>query len=148
MREQTVERIAAGLGSFMRVLHIMRNRSETAGVRPPPLDPQYVMLAFLKDGPLPMSELSRRLGCSKPNVTALADRLIEEGLARRARDRKDGRRVLMEITERGKAAKEARKKSARAAIRVNLSALSEKELEEMCESLECINRIISKLGSD
>jgi DNA-binding MarR family transcriptional regulator len=148
MRKRTVERIAAGLGSFMRVLHIMRNRSEAEGVKPPPLDPQYVMLAFLREGPLPMSELSRRLGCSKPNVTALADRLIGEGLARRVPDRKDGRRVLMEITERGKAAGDARRASARAAIRMNLSPLSEKELEELCGSLESINRIISRLGSD
>ncbi|MCI0503721.1 MarR family transcriptional regulator [Candidatus Micrarchaeota archaeon] len=148
MDEAQVERIAKNLGSFIRIFQIMRNRSETAGLRPPPLDPQYVMLAFLNDGPLPMSELSRKLGCSKPNITALADRLIDEGLARRQHDRADRRIIRMEITGSGRAVIEGRKKAARTAIRANLSGLDRDELDTLCESLERINRIIAKLDSD
>jgi DNA-binding MarR family transcriptional regulator len=148
MDEARVERVARSMGSFIRVFQIMRNRSESAGIRPPPLDPQYVMLHMLREGALPMSELSRKLGCSKPNVTALAGRLIDEGFARRHRDKKDRRVTRIEITENGRAIMEGRRKAARAAIRANLSKLSGKELDELCVSLEMVNRIIAKLGSD
>jgi DNA-binding MarR family transcriptional regulator len=148
MDEARVERIARSMGSFIRVFQIMRNRSESAGIRPPPLDPQYVLLHVLSAGALPMSELSRKLGCSKPNVTALAGRLIEEGLVNRQHDKSDKRIIRLGITEKGKAVMEERRKAARAAIRANLSELSEKELDELCESLERVNMIIAKLGSD
>jgi DNA-binding MarR family transcriptional regulator len=148
MDEARVERIARSMGSFIRVFQIMRNRSESAGLKPPPLDPQYVMLALLRDGTLPMSDLSRKLGCSKPNVTALTGRLIDEGLAKRQQDREDRRIIRIGITEKGKAVMEERGKAARAAIRANLSTLSADELDGLCESLERVNRIIAKLGSD
>jgi DNA-binding MarR family transcriptional regulator len=148
MNEGQVERISQNLGRFMRVIHIMKNRSEKAGMKPLPLDPQYVMLSFLKDGPLPMSDLSRRGGCSKPNVTALTGRLIDDGLAAKQQDRGDRRVIRIGITKRGMALLERRKKAARAAIRANLSGLSEKDLDELCVSLEKVNRIIAKLGSD
>jgi DNA-binding MarR family transcriptional regulator len=148
MDDAQVERISQNVGRFMRVFHIMRNRSETAGLKPPPLDPQYMVLALLKEGALPMSGLSRKLECSKPNVTALADRLIDEGLVSRQHDRADKRIIRLGITEKGKTVMEERKKAARAAIRANLSPLSEKDLDDLCESLERVNRIIAKLGSD
>jgi DNA-binding MarR family transcriptional regulator len=148
MDEKRVERIARSMGSFIRVFQIMRNRSESAGIRPPPLDPRYVLLHLLSGGALPMSELSRRLGCSKPNVTALAGRLIGEGLAVRRQDKKDRRITRIEITARGRKVMEGRRKAARAAIRANLSPLSDRELDGLCESLEKVNRTIAKLGSD
>ena len=145
MDETRVERISRSMGSFIRVFQIMRNRSESSGIRPPPLDPQYVVLAILRDGPLPMSELSGRLGCSKPNVTALAGRLIDEGFARRRQDKMDRRVTRIEITGKGRMIMEERGKAARAAIRANLSKLGEKDLDQLCESLERVNMIIAKL---
>lgn len=148
MDEQQVEKVYRNLGRFMRVFHIMRNRSESAGIKPPPLDPQYLVLAFLNEGPHPMSDLSRRLGCSKPNITALTGRLIKDGLARKWRDKKDGRVMQIGITKKGKAVIMERRKAARAAIRANLSNLSDADLDSLCGSLEKANNIIAKLGSD
>ncbi len=43
---------------------------------------------------------------------------------------------------------EKRREAAKAAIRANLSKLGEKDLDGLCESLERVNMIIAKLGSD
>lgn len=148
MDEANVERIAKNVWAFMRAVYIMKSRSEEAGMKPLPMDPQYMILGLLKQGAIPMSELSRHLGRSKPNMTAIVDSLTDGGLARRLHDKSDRRIVRIEMTEKGKKVMEERRKTARQAIRANLAALSESELEELCESLENVNRIIAKANRD
>ncbi len=148
MDEARVERIAKNVWSFMRAVHIMKSRSEESGMKPLPMDPQYMLLGLLKQGAMPMTELGRHLGRSKPNMTAIVDGLIDGGLARRLHDKSDRRIVRIEMTEKGKTVMEERKKTARQAIRANLAELSESELEELCDSLEKVNRIIAKANRD
>ncbi|WP_166982974.1 MarR family winged helix-turn-helix transcriptional regulator [Paramicrobacterium fandaimingii] len=50
------------------------------------------------DGPMPSSELARRLGLSLAATTRLVDRLIEKGIARRAEDPSDRRRAVIAHT--------------------------------------------------
>lgn len=54
-------------------------------------------------GPLPASELARRVGTTGPSCTGLVDRLEAIGLVRRARKEGDRRVVLVELTEEGTA---------------------------------------------
>lgn len=51
------------------------------------------------DAPITASELAGRLGLSAPATTALIDRLVEHGHVRRARDKRDGRRVALFATD-------------------------------------------------
>lgn len=53
-------------------------------------------------GALSLKELAERTGFVKSNATQMADRLQAEGLARRAYDPEDRRRVLAEVTEEGR----------------------------------------------
>lgn len=53
-------------------------------------------------GAVPLTELAERTGFVKSNATQMADRLQAEGLARRAYDPDDRRRVLAEVTEEGR----------------------------------------------
>ncbi len=64
---------------------------------------QYRMLTFIDRGAPPMVELGRRLAMKPPNVTTLIDGLVERGLALRAKNPEDGRRVDLSITEQGEA---------------------------------------------
>ncbi|NYZ74191.1 MarR family transcriptional regulator [Candidatus Micrarchaeota archaeon] len=148
MDEAKIERIAKNVWSFMRAVHIMKSRSEEAGMKPLPMDPQYMMLGLLRQGAIPMSELGRYMGRSKPNMTAIVDGLIDKELARRLHDKSDRRIVRIEMTEKGRTVMEERRKTARRAIRANLASLSESELEELCDSLESVNRIIAKANRD
>lgn len=52
-------------------------------------------------GPMPLSEVGKKLWISGPNVTGLIDKLVQKGLVRRVRQRKDRRVILAEITEKG-----------------------------------------------
>ncbi len=50
----------------------------------------------------PMNKLARSFGISRPAATGLMDRLIAQGLAKRADDPKDRRIVRVSITPKGK----------------------------------------------
>jgi DNA-binding MarR family transcriptional regulator len=51
-----------------------------------------------QEGPMTAGRLAERARLSPSAITALLDRLEEKGLARRTRDTKDRRRVLVEVT--------------------------------------------------
>lgn len=59
-------------------------------------------LDWLVDQPRSAGELSRGSGLSLAATTDLIDRLEQRGLVRRMRDPADRRRVLVEMTERGR----------------------------------------------
>lgn len=60
------------------------------------------VLAMLNDnGSMTVSEISRRLGIAKPNITPLVDRLIESNLVMRQRDSEDRRMVNISICPEG-----------------------------------------------
>nr|WP_255343964.1 MarR family transcriptional regulator [Methanobacterium sp. SMA-27] len=53
----------------------------------------HILKVLKKKGPLPMSEIGRRVYISKSNMTSLIDKLVENGLAERIPDTND-RRVI------------------------------------------------------
>ena len=60
------------------------------------------VLSMLKDnGSMTVSEISRRLGIAKPNITPLIDRLIESEYVMRQRNDEDHRRVNITICPSG-----------------------------------------------
>lgn len=66
--------------------------------------PQFNVLMVLADAPegrLAMSELSRQLVSSPPNLSWLTNRMEESGLLRKRRHKSDRRVVRVELTERG-----------------------------------------------
>lgn len=64
--------------------------------------PQFALLALLAhSGPLPMSEVSRKLYVSKPAVTYLTKQLARKKYLKRRCPKKDQRVCLLEISPRG-----------------------------------------------
>ena len=139
------EKIAEDMVALIRIFHIMKNRAGGAGVKPPPMEPQYWILGFLVKEDLPISEIGRRLQRSKPNMTALVDKLMVEGKVKRLADKEDRRIVRISVTEKGKRFLEDRKRDVKESIKQNLSRLDDKELETLCDSLGKVNRIITKI---
>jgi len=65
---------------------------------------QWRVLALLADGRgHAMSELARAALLPAPSLTRLVDRMVADNLAYRTADPEDRRRVLVRVTERGKA---------------------------------------------
>jgi DNA-binding MarR family transcriptional regulator len=108
---------------------------------------QYRTLGVLirQGSPLPMSELGKRLYMSKPYMTILINQLIQDGLVQRLPDNQDRRVINIAITpEGGKHLKQAASRY-KENIRNILSEMDSQDLEDLCQSLEKIRIIISRI---
>ena len=66
--------------------------------------PQYLVILELRDGaPLTVGALGTRLGMDTGTITPLVKRLEGAGFVTRTRDPADERRVLVDLTSRGRA---------------------------------------------
>lgn len=107
---------------------------------------QYHVLGILKKrGELPMSEIGRMAHIHKSNMTALSDKLVEEGLAERLPDPNDRRRINLAMTNRGKELLRDWKTQSYFDIKKSLSTLSEDDLETLYQSVENIKIILGKI---
>ncbi len=105
-----------------------------------------VMGILMRHGPLPMSRIGTWLGISKPNMTAIIDKLIAEGRVERRQDPEDRRVVVVSLSVSGKEYMDACWREARESVRAKLSTLSEKERDTLYNSLENIRMILAKLS--
>jgi len=141
--EKSMERISDNMIGLIRVFRIMGHGEAKARLLP--LSPRYWVLGYLMKEDLSMSELGARLHRSKPNMTAIIDGLIKEGLIRRKREDGDRRVVIISITPKGRRDIEKKKRSVAANIKRNLSTLSNEDIAGLSRALEDIGRIISKI---
>ena len=112
-----------------RLSRVIRERVESLGLSMP----QAVALRFLEQ-PVPMRNLARAMGCDASNLTGIADRLEERGLAERRLDPCDRRVKLLVLTERGAAVRAAIHRSMSEDID-GLARLSPAERELLAELL-------------
>lgn len=68
---------------------------------------QYQFLWAASAGPVTLGEVAALLGCTRGNVTGLADRLVDQGLVLRRHDPDDRRVAFVELTPAGRARLEA-----------------------------------------
>jgi DNA-binding MarR family transcriptional regulator len=66
-----------------------------------------VLLVFARKGSLPLGKMGERLQVHPTSITSIIDRLEAAGLVVRRRHPEDGRAVLAEITDAGRAVVEA-----------------------------------------
>lgn len=93
-----------------------------------------VLLTFSRRGSLPLGKMGERLQVHPTSVTSIVDRLQRSGFVVRRRHPADGRAVLAEITEPGRAVVEAATADLTAA-EFGLGALSTAELGRLTELL-------------
>ncbi len=104
------------------------------------------VLAMLNDvGTMSVSEISRRLGIAKPNITPLVDRLYESGYVDRQHDENDRRVVNIVLLEAGKEKLNAIRATISRQIQMQVDGLSVSEFRELNESLASIVRILTSL---
>ena len=104
------------------------------------------VLAMLQDaGPMAVSEISRRLGIAKPNITPLVDRLFEAGYVDRQHDENDRRVVNIVLLPAGEEKLAAIRATIARQIQVQAEGLSISEFRELNDSLANVVRILSSL---
>jgi DNA-binding MarR family transcriptional regulator len=89
-----------------------------------------VLLAFSRDGHLPMSKMGQRLMVHPTSVTNIVQRLAAQGLVERAPNPADGRGMLATITPAGRTVMEAATKDLVTAG-FSLGSLTAKENEQL-----------------
>lgn len=104
------------------------------------------VLALLSEHPsLPISELSRRLGIAKPNVTPLVDRLCGLGLAERCRDPQDRRVINVRILPAGTEKLSRIRQTLVQEVDGWANQFSRTELKNLNRALGCIIRTLGEL---
>lgn len=104
------------------------------------------VLAMLQDaGTMSVSEISRRLGIAKPNITPLVDRLYEAGYVDRQHDENDRRVVNIVLLPAGTEKLAAIRATIARQIQVQAEDLSVSEFRELSDSLSSVVRILSSL---
>lgn len=108
----------------------------------------YVLHLLMPDNELSMTEIGEKLFISKPNVTTLIARLIENGFTERLADKQDRRIIKIRLTKKGMAFVEKNKKNIHDHIKKKLLTLSDKELDRFANSLQTMMEILTKISSN
>jgi MarR family transcriptional regulator, organic hydroperoxide resistance regulator len=124
-----------------QVEHLVSRRVETAlGPDGPTLD-QWRVLAHLADGAgHPMSEIAAQAMVPAPTLTKIVDRLVDRALVYRRVDDADRRRVLVFLSEHGRA-EHARLAPSVAAVSESLTAELGTDADLLAALLERVRRI-------
>ena len=107
-----------------------------------PLSHVQVMAMLNDNGCMNVSEISRRLGIAKPNITPLIDRLSEDRYVERKRDDNDRRMVNVSICPLGVSRLMEIRTKMRGLVGEWATSISVSDLKELNESLKTINQIL------
>jgi DNA-binding MarR family transcriptional regulator len=128
--------------SLMRVQQLVLNRLDEI-LKPHGLTfaryEALVLLTFSRAGSLPLGKMGQRLQVHPTSVTSIVDRLERAGLVERRRHPEDGRTVLAEITDSGRALVETATADLVEAD-FGLGALSEDDLMRLSVMLAPVRR--------
>ena len=108
----------------------------------------HILKVLNKHGELPMSEIGRRIYISKSNMTSLIDKLVNDGLAERLPDKNDRRIINIAPTNKGKDLLRNWRKHSNTEIKINLSTLSDQDLEKFRDSINNIKDVLEKIGDN
>lgn len=92
-----------------------------------------------------MSEIANFLSVSKPNLTPIIDRLIEDGYVERSEHKKDRRILLISLTEKGQDYIKELNDRVKEFTKERLVALSEEDLKALHGYTEKMMEIIVKI---
>jgi DNA-binding MarR family transcriptional regulator len=146
MDDKQLDTIVDNLTGLVRLFHFVKPEGHETGFKPLPLDPHYWALFFLQMHSLTMSELGNRLYRSKPNMTAIIDKLIAEKLVTRLTDENDRRIIRIAITDQGKSFIKDKKKEMKEALKLNMASLNDEDLTELGLLLHQMNQLIIQIG--
>lgn len=107
-----------------------------------PLSHVQVMAMLNDNGSMNVSEISRKLGIAKPNITPLIDRLIEDQYVERRRDEKDRRMVNVSICPLGVSRLMEVRAKMREMVGEWATELNATDLRELNQSLSTINHVL------
>jgi DNA-binding MarR family transcriptional regulator len=146
MDDNKLETIVENITGMIRLFHLAKSDAHENGIKFLPFDPHHWTLLYLQKQNLTMSDLGKKLLRSRPNMTAIIDKLITEGFVKRLPDEKDRRITWITLTDEGRKFIKGKKLEVKEALKQNLASLSSDDLNELGNLLEQTNRLIIKIG--
>jgi DNA-binding MarR family transcriptional regulator len=146
MDDDTPERLAQELllvlPLFNRIVavEIRREAGEETTI------PQFRVLAHLSDGPLTLSELSRRRYVTLQSMSELAQILVERGWLARTPDPHDRRQQLLALTDHGRAHYQRARSLMIVRLIPLLAGLNATEVEAVRVALPALHRVLAGDG--
>lgn len=111
------------------------------------LPPSHIKVIFFvkKLGARSMSELAKAMEISKPNLTPIVDRLLEEKLIARKEGLKDRRKLVVEITEQGEEFIRMLHEQARDRLGERLAEMEEEDLLKLHDATKTLTELLRKI---
>lgn len=103
-----------------------------------------VLFYLVNNGPIPISKMAKELCISKPNMTPVIDKLVEEGLVTRDYDPTDRRVILIQATPKALKALKEGKEYIKEVIKEKISPLSDEDISNLSSSLDTLLTVIKK----
>ena len=100
--------------------------------------------AFRDKNSLSMKELANNIGVNLPTMTMMIDKLIDDGMAERARDASDRRKVIVCLTAQGKKIKTKFLAQRRRTAQSLFASLNSQDKKELLACLGGACRILEK----
>ena len=96
-------------------------------------------------GTLHVTEIGERLQIARPQMTHLLDKLADLKMVERHTDKTDRRMINIVLTDKGKNTLDEHTSGIRKAMKETLSGLTDKELDDLSDSLRKLRDLLSKL---
>lgn len=103
-----------------------------------------VLFFLIHHGPTSISKMAKDLCISKPNMTPVIDKLVEDGLVTRDYDPKDRRVILIKSTDKALDFLKEGKEYLKENIREKISTLNNDDINILSNSLDDLISIIKK----
>lgn len=143
---ELVERIAQGI--FQAHPLLKKKLSSLSAIQPDrgiPLSHVQVLSMLEEVGSMSVSEISKRFGIAKPNITPLVDRLVNAGLVDRVRSETDRRVVNIVILDEGREQLRQIQNSLNEYVASWNSTLSDEEFVRLDRALNDVVEILGKI---
>ena len=104
-----------------------------------------IMMLLLEEGPLSMGEICDQLMISKAQMTQLVNKLVELKIVERMTVDGDRRKILIRVSDTGKALLKEHWKNLDKSVMNFMSGLTEKDLKAFSDALFVVKDILSRL---
>lgn len=104
-----------------------------------------IIRLLMEEGTLHVAEIGQRLQIAKAQMTQLIDKLVDLNIVERKTDITDRRIINITLTSQGKTLLEEHKNSVISAVSETMSFLTEKELEDLSDSLRKLQDMLMRL---
>ena len=104
------------------------------------------VLSTLSEGPRRITELAEFEGLAQPTVTVLVGKMEERGLVSRGRDTSDGRVVLVDITDEGRAALDRLRARYREVLHDRMASMTDDQVATLRAATDTLGALIEALS--